>query len=98
MAESGKRQRRLSDGYSFAGFRSRATVRGVFGDRNVRMLRLDRRSKKRSAIVADGSRRAGTIGGGGRVVSFRRAAFGLFLKLECGAGAGAPSAPRRANE
>jgi hypothetical protein len=31
MAESGKRQRRLSDGYSFAGFRVRATVRGVFG-------------------------------------------------------------------
>jgi pimeloyl-ACP methyl ester carboxylesterase len=46
MAESGKRQRRLSDGYSFAGFRARATVRGVFGDPNVRILRLDRRSKK----------------------------------------------------
>jgi antirestriction protein ArdC len=52
MAESGKRQRRLSDGYSFAGFRARVTVRGVFGDPNVRIVRLDRRSKKRLAVVA----------------------------------------------
>jgi transposase len=46
MAKSGKRQRRLSDGYSFAGFRALETVRGVFGDPDVRMVTLDRRSKK----------------------------------------------------
>jgi hypothetical protein len=31
MGKSGKRQRRLSDGYSFAGLRAGAAVRGVFG-------------------------------------------------------------------
>src|SRR5258708_33932042 len=85
MAESGKRQRRLSDGYSFAGFRARATVRGVFGDPNVRIVRLDRRSKKRFAIVADGSRRAGTTVGCGRVAALRGQEFGLFWDCKCGA-------------
>src|SRR5215467_11920898 len=82
MAESGKRQRRLSDGYSFAGFRARATVRGVFGDPNVRIVRLDRRSKKRLAVVADGSRMVGTTGGCGRFATCRAQDFGLFLELE----------------
>src|SRR5215467_13400086 len=54
MVETGKRQRRLSDGYSFAGFRARATVRGVFGDPNVRIVRLDRRSKKRFGLLRTG--------------------------------------------
>src|SRR5277367_1649778 len=45
MSESGKRQRRLSDGYSFAGFRACESVRGVFGDPDVRIVTLDRRSK-----------------------------------------------------
>ncbi len=36
----------------FAGFRARQTVRGVFGDPDVRIVRLDRRSKKRFAAVA----------------------------------------------
>src|SRR5229473_888488 len=40
MARSAKRRRRLSDGYSFAGFRANATVRGVFGDPDVRIVRL----------------------------------------------------------
>jgi hypothetical protein len=46
MAQTGKGQRRLSDGYSFRGFRARAAVRGMFGDRDVRIVTLDRRSKK----------------------------------------------------
>jgi transposase len=50
MGKSGKR--RLSDGYSFAGFRALANVRGVFGDPDVRIVRLDRRSKKPSAGAA----------------------------------------------
>src|SRR6266478_5503521 len=65
MAESGKRQRRLSDGYSFAGFRAKEPLRGVFGDPDVRILRLNRRSKKRFAAVAGGSGTAGTTGGQG---------------------------------
>src|ERR1700726_2074360 len=47
MAKSGKRLRRLSDGYSFAGFCARAIVRGVFGNPDVRIVSLERRSKKR---------------------------------------------------
>jgi hypothetical protein len=53
------------DGHSFAGFRARGTVRGVFGDPDVRIVRLDRRSKKRFAAVAGGSGRGGTTGGCG---------------------------------
>jgi hypothetical protein len=49
MAQSGKGQQRLSDGYSFAVFRAQSTVRGVFGDPGVRIVRLDRHAKKRSA-------------------------------------------------
>src|SRR5208282_2404784 len=82
MAKSGKRQRRLSDGYSFAGFRARATVRGVFGDPDVRIVRLDRRSKKRFAAVADGPGTAGTIGG---FATCRAQDFGLVSKSKCGA-------------
>src|SRR6202051_2926205 len=82
MAESGKRQRRLPDGYSFAGVRARATVRGVFGEPDVRIVRLDRRSKKRFAVVADGSRRAGTTVGGGRVGDLSSAGFRIVLEFE----------------
>jgi transposase len=83
MAKIGKRQRRLADGYSFAGFRARATVRGVFGDPDVRIVHLDRRSKKRFAIVVDGSRRAGTTGGCGRFAICRAQDFGLFWNSKC---------------
>src|SRR5260370_23863943 len=93
MAESGKRQRRLSDGYSFAGFRARATVRGVFGDPNVRIVCLDRRSKKRFAIVADGSRRGGMTVGRGRFATCRVQDFGLFWNSKCGASPAAVAAP-----
>jgi hypothetical protein len=34
------------DGYSFAGFRAQEAVRGVFGDPDVRIVSLDRRSRK----------------------------------------------------
>jgi len=84
MAKSGKRQRRLSDEYSFAGFRARATVRGVFGDPDVRIVRLDRRSKKRFAAVAGGPVTAGTIGGCGRFATCRARDFGLFWNSKCG--------------
>src|SRR5271170_4997448 len=72
MSESGKRQRRLSDGYSFAGFRACESVRGVFGDPDVRIVRLDRCSKKRFAAAAVASRWAGTIAGYGGSRSVER--------------------------
>jgi len=85
MAKSAKQRRRLSDGYSFAGFRAAATVRGVFGDPDVRIVRLDRRSKKRFAAVVRGSATAGTTGGCGRFATCRAQDFGLFWNSKCGA-------------
>jgi hypothetical protein len=93
MVESGKRQRRLSDGYSFLSFRANETLRGVFGDPDVRILRLDRRSKKRFAVVAGGSGTAGTTGGFGRFATCRAQGFGLFWNSKCGASRAAIAAP-----
>jgi hypothetical protein len=83
MAKSGKQQRRLSDGYSFAGIRARAGVRGVFGDPDVRIVRLDRRSKKPSADAAGTRRRAGTTDGYGTFAICRVPDFGLFWNWKC---------------
>jgi hypothetical protein len=85
MAKSGKRLRRLSDGYSFAGFHARATVRGVFGDPDVRIVRLERRSKKPSAAVAGRSGSGGTIGEYAGFVTCRAQDFGLFWNSKCDA-------------
>ena len=62
MAISAKRQRRLWEAYAFPGFRPQGTVRGVFGDPEARVITLVRRSKKRSAAVADEHAGAGTTG------------------------------------
>jgi hypothetical protein len=61
MARASKRRRRLWDTYSFIGFRAEPIVRGIFGDPKARVITLRRRSKKRRADVAAGSRWAGTI-------------------------------------
>ena len=92
MGRSVKRQRRLSDGYAFAGFRADATVRGVFGKPDVRIVRLDRRSKKRLAVVADRSSTAGTTVGCGRFATCRAQDFGLFWNSKCGASHAATAA------
>jgi hypothetical protein len=85
MGKSGRRQRRLSDGYSLAGFRAQATVRGVFGAPDVLIARLDRRSKKRFADAAGLPRRVGTIGACGKFAICRAADFGLSWNWKCGA-------------
>jgi hypothetical protein len=92
MVQVGKRQRRLSDGYSFAGFRARATVQGVFGDRDVRIVTLDRRSKKRSATAAGKSRRAGTTGGCGGFAIFHAPDIASFWSSRYGAWRAVPAA------
>jgi hypothetical protein len=43
------RKRRLWDAYRFPGFTPSATVRGIFGDPQTRVITLTRRSKKRDA-------------------------------------------------
>src|SRR5260221_9022043 len=96
MARSAKRRRRLSDGYSFACFRANAIVRGVFGDPDVRIVRLDRRSKKRFAAVVGGSTTAGTIGGGGRGPARPGPGFWFFFQPKRGPARGPPPAPGRA--
>jgi hypothetical protein len=93
MSKSGKQQRRLSDGYSFAGCRAREIVRGVFGDPDVRIVSLDRRSKKQFAAAAAGFRRAGTIGGCGGFAICRAPGSGLFWNSKCGASRAAIAAP-----
>jgi hypothetical protein len=93
MAKTAKRRRRLSDGYSFAGFRPKETVRGVFGDPDVRIVSLERRSKKRSADVAGGSRRAGTTGGYGKFATCRVQDCGLFWNSRYGASRAGVAAP-----
>jgi hypothetical protein len=60
-------------------------VRGVFGDPDVRFVRLERRSKKRFAAVAGGAGSAGTIGEYGKFAICRARAFGLFSNSKCGA-------------
>src|SRR5260370_21717172 len=93
MAQSAKRWRRLSDGYSFAGFRANPTVRGVFGDPDVRIVRLDRRSKKRFAAVVGWSTTAGTTGGCGRGSAPPAAGVWVFFGTE-GDARRAPPRPR----
>jgi hypothetical protein len=93
MARSSKRQRRLSDGYSFAGFRARETVLGVFGDPDVRVVSLDRRAKKQSAAAAAGSRRVGTTGGRGGFAICRAPGSGLSWNSKCVASRAAIAAP-----
>src|SRR5271155_4347747 len=55
--------RRLWDAYCFPGFRPEPTVRGVFGDPKVRVIRLNRRSKTLRAAATVMSRWAGTTAG-----------------------------------
>src|ERR1019366_5248769 len=85
MAKTATRRRRLSDGYSLAGFRPKETVRGIFGDPDVRIVSLDRRSKKQSAVVA---------GGYGEFATCRVQDFGLFWNSKCGASRAGVVAPR----
>src|SRR5215469_15165637 len=66
------RVRRLVDVYRFPGFRPRATVRGVFGDPKVRIVRLERRGKKLCAERVVGPRAESTIASCARCETSRR--------------------------
>jgi hypothetical protein len=46
-----RKTRRLLDEYRFPGFRPKATIKGKFGDPNIRIIELERRQKKRFAAV-----------------------------------------------
>jgi len=47
-----EKKRQLLDEYRFPGFRPRSDVHGVFGDPKARVIRLERKQKKRSVDVA----------------------------------------------
>src|SRR5580700_8667003 len=82
MTRTAKRSRRLWDSYGFPGFRPEQTVCGVFGDPKARVIRLNRRSKKRLAAVAVASRWAGTIASCGGVRDLSCGDTRIFLELE----------------
>jgi len=46
-----EKKRQLLDEYRFPGFRPRSDVHGVFGDLKARVIRLERKQKKRSVDV-----------------------------------------------
>ena len=60
----------------------RRTVRGVFGDPDVRIVRLDRRSKKRFAAVAGGQQTGWYDRRVRRVRDLSSAGFRIVLELE----------------
>jgi hypothetical protein len=46
-----RKTRRLLDEYQFPGFRPKAAIKGIFGEPGARIIRLERRQKKRFAAV-----------------------------------------------
>jgi hypothetical protein len=85
MAAGARRKRRLCDAYAFPGFRPEGTVRGIFGDPKARIIRLSRRSKKRSAARADASTAVGTIARYVACAIFRAGTREYILSSKCDA-------------
>lgn len=46
------KKRRLLDEYKFPGFHPRSEIQGIFGDPGARVIRLERRQKKRHVVAA----------------------------------------------
>ncbi|MEE8403589.1 MAG: hypothetical protein V3R93_07535 [Candidatus Hydrothermarchaeaceae archaeon] len=69
------KRRSLLDAYRFPGFRPRATIKGIFGDPKARVIRLERRQKKRRAAFA--AQRTGVFTTG------RCGVFGTFPAGTC---------------
>jgi hypothetical protein len=65
-----EKQRRLEDAYRFPGFEPERTVRGLFGDPMARILRLQRRQKKRLVEFAGSGRGPSTIASSGESATF----------------------------
>src|SRR6201982_4243842 len=95
MARAKQRKRRLWDAYYCPGFRPEPTVHGVFGDPKACVIKLKRRSKKRHAAAAVGSRWAGTTANRGGCVICRVATRGFTSERGGGGSACALSGRRR---
>lgn len=80
-----KRARTLCELYSFPGFSAATQLKGVFGDPDVRLVRL-RRKKRPAPARAVASRVARSMSGVGRTRGiFRLAAFVSSLSLNVSA-------------
>jgi hypothetical protein len=66
-----EKQRRLEDAYRFPGFEPEKSVRGLFGDPKARVLRLQRRQKKRLAESAGSGRGPSTTASSGESATSR---------------------------
>jgi hypothetical protein len=66
MSTRRKPKRRLLEVYKYAGLRPRAAIREAEGDAGTLIIDLERRSKKRCAVVAADPAGAGTTAGGAR--------------------------------
>jgi len=85
------RAKTLKDSYRFPGFYPATKLRGVFGDRQARVIRLARRSKKRFAERAVRQVAAGTTGNENRSAIFR-AERRRFTSISRSAGSSAGAA------
>ena len=84
MAQTPKKKT-LYDAYRFPGFTPVRELHGRFGDRWARVIRLNRRSKKRRAGPAAQFTEAGTTGGLARSAICRVATTGSISKWILGA-------------
>ena len=87
------RKKSLYDAYRFPGFTPVREVMGLFGDRTALVIRLNRRSKKRSAAPARPSIVAGTTAGPGSFATSPAGTAG-FTSSSMSGGSAAGSAMR----
>lgn len=87
------RKKTLYDAYRFPGFTPVRELKGVFGDRKARVIRLNRRSKKLSVAPAGQFTRAGTTGRPDRFATYRVATTGFTSRSTCDAFAAGSAAP-----
>lgn len=70
------KKKRLVDGYQFPGFRPKTTIKGIFGDPKARVIRLERRQKKRFAAHAENLIEV--------ITTERCAGYGIYRAARCG--------------
>lgn len=76
-----KRARTLCELYSFPGFRAAAQLKGVFGDPDMRVVRLRRKKRPASVLAVAGDAARSMIGACRERGIFRPAAFALCWSL-----------------
>jgi hypothetical protein len=75
---------KITDFYSFPGFKARSRLKGVSGDRYARVIKLERRKKQPFVLVADTSVMEGTTSISAGQELFRRQAGGFIWSSSAG--------------